>query len=459
MDVLLEGEWSRRWQASLGRDRVRRVFDDELTRIRRRLLEGEDVDLSPEPLRRRLEGLLKAEERRRLRPLVNATGVVIHTNLGRSCLADEALSAVADVASGYSNLEYDLDEGVRGHRNAHVEVALCTLTGAEAALVVNNNAGAVLLCLSALAKGTEVVVSRGELVEIGGSFRIPDIMAFSGAELAETGTTNRTHLADYVGAITERTSMLLKVHPSNFRIEGFTAAPRRRDLAVLAHERGLLLMEDAGSGLLVDGRILGLEGETDVRACLNEGVDVVTFSGDKMLGGPQIGVIAGRRSVVDRLRGHPVLRALRVDKMTLAAFEVTMQLYMKGEYDAIPTLSMLRRTGESMKAQATRLAARLRRVTSARVSVVEVEDAVGGGSCPELPLTGWGVAVTRHPLGGAGRLQALLRARDLPVLCGARRLADVDDALVIHVRTLRPGDEKELSAAFGDIESSVKGSK
>jgi len=454
MDVLLDGEWTRRWQADLGREMVRRVFNEELTRLRRRLLEGEDVDLSPDALRRTLEGLLKAEGRRRLRPLVNATGVVIHTNLGRSCLADEALTAVTEVASGYSNLEYDLDGGVRGHRNAHVEGALRALTGAEAALVVNNNAGAVLLCLSALAKGTEVVVSRGELVEIGGSFRVPDIMAFSGAELVETGTTNRTHLKDYAGAITERTSMLLKVHPSNFRIEGFTAAPERAALAALAHDRGVILMEDAGSGLLVEGGVLGLEGETDVRACLAAGVDVVTFSGDKMLGGPQIGVIAGKKFVVDRLRGHPVLRALRVDKMTLAAFEITMRLYMRGDYDAIPTLSMLRRTGESMKAQATRLAARLRRVTSARVSVVEVGDAVGGGSYPALPLAGWAVAVTGHPLGGAGRFQALLRVRDLPVLCGARRLAGIDDALAIHVRTLRPGDEKELIQAFADLQPS-----
>jgi L-seryl-tRNA(Ser) seleniumtransferase len=459
MDVLLEQEWSRRWQARLGREAVKRIFSDELTRIRRRLLEGENLDLSPAFLWNILEGLLKAEGHRRLRPLINATGVVIHTNLGRSCMADEALSAMRDVASGYSNLEYDLDEGGRGHRNAHVEGPLCALTGAEAALVVNNNAGAVLLCLLALAKDTEVIVSRGELVEIGGSFRIPDIMAFSGAKLVETGTTNRTHLKDYAEAITEKTSMLLKVHPSNFRIEGFTAAPERRDLAALAHERGLLLMEDAGSGLLIDGRILGLDGESDIRTCLDEGVDIVTFSGDKMLGGPQIGVIAGKRPVVDRLRGHPMLRALRVDKMTLAAFETTTRLYMRGDYDAIPTLSMLRRTRESMKAQATRLAGRLRRATSARVSVVEVEDAVGGGSCPALPLAGWGVSVTEHPLGGAGRLQTLLRDRDLPVLCGARRLAGVDDALVIHVRTLRPGDEKELCLAFGGLETPDKSDK
>ncbi|MDR1048186.1 MAG: L-seryl-tRNA(Sec) selenium transferase, partial [Synergistaceae bacterium] len=335
MDTLLEKEWALPWQKELGRETVKRIFNGELERLRRRILEGGDP-ASPEELRAALEKLLKAQGRCRLRPLLNATGVVIHTNLGRSRLAEEAIRAVRTVASGYSNLEYDLEEGTRGQRNAHVEEALCALAGAEAALVVNNNAGAVLLCLSALARGTEVIVSRGELVEIGGSFRVPDIMEYSGALLVEAGTTNRTHLQDYARAVTERTSMLLKVHPSNFRIEGFVAAPSRTDLAALARERGLLFMEDAGSGLLAEGSALGLEGETSVRTCLEEGVDIVTFSGDKMLGGPQIGVIAGRKTAVDRLRGHPVLRALRVDKMTLAAFEATLRLYMKGNYDDIP---------------------------------------------------------------------------------------------------------------------------
>ncbi|MDR1977532.1 MAG: L-seryl-tRNA(Sec) selenium transferase [Synergistaceae bacterium] len=483
MDVLLGKEWTVCWQKRLGRETVKRVFNEELSRIRRALLDGKDADVSAETLDRTLAALLAAAERRRLRPVINATGVVVHTNLGRSRLADEALRSVEDVAGGYSNLEYDLDEGVRGHRNAHVEEILCALVGAEAALVVNNNAGAVLLCLSALARGTEVVVSRGELVEIGGSFRIPDIMEFSGAELVETGTTNRTHLKDYARAVTERTSMLLKVHPSNFRMEGFTSAPERSELAALAHERGLIFMEDAGSGLLIQGRALGADfaEETDVKTCLSEGVDLVTFSGDKMLGGPQIGVIAGKKALVDRLRGHPALRALRVDKMTLAAFETTMRLYMRGDYDAIPTLAMLRRTQESMKAQATRLAGKLRRAvlpakaassvapsvasstagTHVAISVAAVEDAVGGGSCPALPLPGWGVSIALHRRGGSpsggspnggsprygsGRLQETLRARELPILCGAR-----EDMLMIHVRTLRPEDESEIVRAFKEL--------
>jgi L-seryl-tRNA(Ser) seleniumtransferase len=455
MDVLLGKEWTLPWQKRLGRETVKQVFNEELSRIRSALLQGESVDVSAEALDETLRDLLRVAGRRRLRPVLNATGVVVHTNLGRSSLAAEALRSVQEVAGGYSNLEYDLEKGVRGHRNAHVEEVLCSLTGAEAALTVNNNAGAVLLCLSALARGTEVVVSRGELVEIGGSFRIPDVMECSGAELVETGTTNRTHLRDYAQAITERTSMLLKVHPSNFRMDGFTAAPERRELADLAQKRGLIFMEDAGSGLLIEGRALGADfhEETDVRTCLKEGVDLVTFSGDKMLGGPQIGVIAGKKALVDRLRGHPVLRALRVDKMTLAAFETTMRLYLRGDYDAIPTLAMLRRTQESMKTQAARLAGKLRKVfpstekTQVEISVLAVEDAVGGGSCPALPLSGWGVSVeVRSNLYGTGRLQRILRARELPILCGAR-----EDALVIHVRTLRPQDEKEIALAFSEL--------
>jgi len=361
---------------------------------------------------------------------------------------------VREAAANYSDLEYNLNDGTRGRRGANAEDDVCALTGAEAALVVNNNAGAVLLCLSGLARGTEVVVSRGELVEIGGSFRIPEIMEFSGATLVEVGATNMTHLRDYERAVTDKTSMLLKVHPSNFRIEGFTGKPERRELADLARERGLIFMEDAGSGLLIKPTDSPMwDGETDVKTCLEEGVDLVTFSGDKILGGPQIGVVAGKRALIDRLRVHPVMRALRVDKMTLAAFEATMRLYRKKDYDAIPTLAMLRRTQESMKAQASRLAAKLRKAaggatgqTGQKFSVVQVSDAVGGGSLPAVPLPGWGVAVTKHPLGGAGRLQTLLRAREIPVICGAR-----DDALVIHVRTIRPADEAEVVRAFGEL--------
>ncbi|GHS94334.1 L-seryl-tRNA(Sec) selenium transferase [Synergistales bacterium] len=447
MDILLEQEWTKNAQAELGRDTVKRIFNEELAKLRHLILSGSDVDVSLDSLKLTLEVVLREQVRPRLRPMLNATGVVIHTNLGRSQLSKPAIEAVTSVASSYSNLEYNLKEGVRGHRNEHIETSLCAVTGAEASLVVNNNAGAVLLCLSALSRGSEVVLSRGELVEIGGSFRIPDIMEFSGAKLVEVGTTNRTHLKDYARAIGENTSMLLKVHPSNFRMTGFTTSPSRADIASLAHERGLIFMEDAGSGLLVEGSELGLSGETDIAESLRSGVDIITFSGDKMLGGPQIGVIAGKKAIVDSLRGRPVLRALRVDKMTLAAFEATIRLYMKKSYDEIPTLAMLRRTDESMKAQAARLAAKLRKVSGgANVAVIRVDDAVGGGSCPEQPLRGWGVAVSGHPLGSAGHLASILRAHSTPILCGAR-----DEALVLHVRTLRVEDEREIVRAFGEI--------
>lgn len=446
MDTLLGQDWAELWSQRLGRERVKGVIDGELTALRRRLLSGSEED--PAAVGALCLTALERAAQPHLRPVINATGVIIHTNLGRSLLAEEAIEAVSWAAGGYTNLEYDLEAGSRGQRNAHVEPLLCALTGAEAALVVNNNAGAVLLCLFALAKGREAIVSRGELVEIGGSFRVPDIMEFSGARLVEVGTTNRTHLEDYARAITEETALLLKVHPSNFRIEGFTSAPGREELARLAHERGLPLMEDAGSGLVVDGEALGLRGETSVRECLAQGVDLVTFSGDKMLGGPQIGVIAGKKEVVGRLRKHPILRTLRVDKMTLAAFEATLRLYLRGALDEIPTPAMMRRSPDSLRAQAERLADLLRGrlPQETQVQVIPVEDAVGGGSCPEMPLKGWGVAVSGHPAGGAGHLQALLRAGRTPLLCGAK-----DDALILHVRTLRPGDEEAVVEALAGL--------
>ena len=451
MDILLTQDWAGSWVERMGRETVKRVLNAELTALRRRLLSGSDEDVSLEGLREVCLASLASAERPNLRPVINATGVVIHTNLGRSLLAEEAVRAMTRAATGYSNLEYDLAQGKRGQRNVHVEDLLCELTGAEAALAVNNNAGAVLLSLFALARDTAVVVSRGELVEIGGSFRVPDIMEFSGAHLVEVGTTNRTHLEDYARAIGERTSMLLKVHPSNFRIEGFTAAPEREDLARLAHERGLIFMEDAGSGLIVDGERLGLQGEASVRDCIEEGVDIITFSGDKMLGGPQIGVIAGRRAVVTRLRKHPILRTLRVDKATLAAFEATLRLYRRDALDAIPTPAMLRLSLETMKERAEELARALRdRVGSkhpgVKVEVIPVDDAVGGGSYPEKPIKGWGVALSGHPAGGAGRLQALLREGERPAVCGAR-----EDALVLHVRTLQPGDAEALVEALANL--------
>ncbi len=448
MDIILGYEWVQSWLDTLGRMRVKRIINAELSCIRQLILNDESMEFSPDDFRTSCITALASASRPNLRRVINATGVVIHTNLGRSLISPEAVKAMAHIASSYSNLEYDLKAGSRGQRNSLIEDLLCSLTGAEASLVVNNNAGAVMLALSALSKGTEVVVSRGELVEIGGSFRIPDIMELSGARLHETGTTNRTHLYDYERAINGDTSMLMKIHPSNFRIEGFTLSPERRELATLAHERGLIFMEDAGSGLLVDGEVIGLPantGEISIKSCLEAGADIVTFSGDKILGGPQIGGIVGKKEYIDRLKKYPLARALRVDKVTLSGFEATLRLYAQGRYDDIPTLRMIRMDNDAMRSHAEAIADNLRNKVNAEVRIIEVEDATGGGSCPEIKLKGWGVSV-KHKTLGAGYIQKLLRGFDVPVLCGAR-----DDEIVVHVRTLQDGDDDVLAGALGSV--------
>ena len=451
MDIILNYDWVQKWTGRLGRGRVKREINRVLSEIRKKILSDEGCEFSTEEFRASCLKAFASAALPSLRSVVNATGVVIHTNLGRSLIANRAITAMNEAAGCYSNLEYDLKAGARGQRNSHTEEILCSLTGAESSLAVNNNAGAVMLTLSALAKGREVVVSRGELVEIGGSFRIPDIMNLSGAKLVEVGTTNRTHLFDNERAITENTAMLLKVHPSNFRIEGFTTAPERKDLAKLAHEHGLIFMEDSGSGLMVDGESIGLPantGEISIKACVEAGTDIVTFSGDKILGGPQIGGIVGRKKYLDILKKYPMARALRVDKVTLAGFEATLRLYAKGLLDEIPTLRMLRLKAETLKARAESLAEELSRKLDSKnseVRVVEVQDASGGGSCPEIALKGWGVAV-RHKTFGAGHIQRLLRELETPILCGAR-----DDEIVIHIRTLQESEDETVIDALEDV--------
>ena len=448
MDIILNYDWVQAWIEKLGRVRVKRVINKELSAIRKNILEDDSAVFSSEDFKSSCLTALAFASHSSLRRVINASGVVIHTNLGRSLIAPEAVKAMSEIASSYSNLEYDLKAGTRGQRNSHVEELLCALTGAEASFVVNNNAGAVMLALSALAKGREVVVSRGELVEIGGSFRIPDIMELSGATLVEVGTTNRTHLYDYERAINENTSMLLKIHPSNFRIEGFTASPERKELARLAHERGLIFMENAGSGLMVDGEEISLPAnanEISIKSCLECGADIVTFSGDKILGGPQIGGISGRKKFVDKLKRYPMARALRVDKVTLAGLEATLRLYVRGLYDEIPTLRMIRLDNETMKNSAEALAEKLSQTLNAEVRCIEVEDATGGGSCPEIKLKGWGVSV-KHKVMGAGHIQKMLRYLDVPVLCGAR-----DDEIVIHVRTLQPSEDELVIKALEGV--------
>ncbi len=382
--------------------------------------------------------------------MINATGVVLHTNLGRAPLAEAALARVVEVARGYSNLEYRLDERRRGSRHEHVAELLATLTGAEDALVVNNCAAAVLLALSALAAGREVVVSRGELVEIGGSFRVPDVMRASGARLVEVGTTNRTHARDYEGAIDAQTALLLKVHRSNFAIVGFTTEVAPAELAELAHRKSLVAMVDLGSGALADLRALGLpnpEGsEPTVTELVGAGVDVVTFSGDKLLGGPQAGIIVGRRAIITQMRGHPLLRAVRPDKMTLAALEATLELYRDGRSSEIPALAMLATPEPTLEARARSFAAACALAAPALAfTPARVRSAVGGGALPTVEPWSWAVAVSARDAGGpsAEALDARLRAAATPIVA---RIAE--DRLLLDVRTLGDDDLPAIARAF-----------
>jgi L-seryl-tRNA(Ser) seleniumtransferase len=383
-----------------------------------------------------------------LRPVLNATGVVLHTNLGRALLSRLAQERLASVAGAYSNLELELATKTRGSRYAHVEPVLRRLTGAEAALVVNNNAAAVLLALESLARGKEVVVSRGELIEIGGEFRIPDIMRRSGAVLREVGTTNRTHLRDYAEAIGPDTALLLKVHSSNYRVVGFTAAVSSRELAALGRDRSVPVMEDLGSGSLVDLRPFGLPHEPTVPEVVASGVDLVSFSGDKLLGGPQAGILVGREAVVARLRTNPLNRALRVDKLTVAALEATLAAYEGG--DALETIPALRLLTEPARAVRARARAVLRRLPTdvrarlaARLEAGEAE--VGGGALPTVTLPTAGVSVGATGM-AARALDVALRRGD-PAVIG--RL--VDDRLFLDCRTILAGEVPALAQALRGV--------
>ncbi|HSH68779.1 MAG TPA: L-seryl-tRNA(Sec) selenium transferase [Deferrisomatales bacterium] len=377
--------------------------------------------------------------------VINATGVILHTNLGRAPLAPEAVAAMLR-AAGYCNLEYDLVRGARGSRHDAVEGVLREVTGAEAALVVNNNAAAVLLGLTALARGREVVVSRGELVEIGGAFRIPEVMAQGGAILREVGSTNKTKPLDYERAIGPDTALLLKVHTSNYRILGFTASVALEELVALGHRQGVAVMEDLGGGCLMDLGEFGIEREPTVQDSVRSGADLVTFSGDKLLGGPQAGILVGHRDAVEACGRHPLMRALRPDKVTLAALEATLALYRDGRRarERIPTLMMLAATGDALRDRAEQLAADLRGALGegAAVAVAAGVSEAGGGSLPLQGLPTWVVEVRRHG-GGTSRLEAALRRHDPPVIARVH-----EDALVLDPRTVAPDQEPRLVDAL-----------
>lgn len=391
-----------------------------------------------------IEDALRRAERPGLRRVINATGVVLHTNLGRSPLPAPAVAAVADTASGYCDLEYDLEGGGRGSRHTACAALIAELTGAEAALVVNNCAAAMLLALSALAAGGEAVVSRGELVEIGGGFRIPDVIRQGGARLVEVGTTNRTRLSDYEEAIGPETRLLLRVHRSNYRITGFTAAPDPAEIAALAHRRGLLAIEDLGSGALLDLSRLGLPREPTMSDAIAAGMDLVCASGDKLLGGPQAGLIAGRAETIARLARHPLMRALRPDKMTLAALEAVLRLYRDPErlVASVPVLAMLAAPVEALADRAERLRAML--PPALQPEVIADEALVGGGSLPGTALPTRAVAL-RGPGIGAEELARRLRHGTPPVV---GRLSS--GRLLLDLRTVADAEVPDLAAAVAD---------
>lgn len=381
-------------------------------------------------------------------PVINASGVIIHTNLGRAPLAPAAAARAAEVAGGYSNLEYDLEAGARGSRHVHAEQLLCALTGAEAAVVTSNNAAATMLVLATLATGREVIVSRGELVEIGGGFRVPDVMAQSGAVLREVGTTNRTRVTDYAAAISDRTALILRVHPSNFRIEGFTERPALADLATLAHRFSLPIFEDLGSGWLGVPHTQpwpdALADEPSVRHSLEAGVDLVAFSGDKLLGGPQCGLIVGRRQWIEPLRTHPLMRAVRAGKLTCAALEATLGLWMSEPLRAqIPVIAMLRMTADAINARAVALVDTLRRTTpDAQCTIVDGASTIGGGSAPQSRLPTRLLAV-RSARRSTTDLEAALRHGTPPVVARVQQ-----DAVLFDLRTVAPEHDAVLGQAI-----------
>ena len=396
----------------------------------------------------RLENAWQVERLAGTQRVINATGVIIHTNLGRAPLSDDARRAVAG-AAGYCSLEYDLETGKRGRRGARAEKLLEELTGAESVLIVNNCAAAAFFVLTVFAAGGEVVISRGELVEIGGDFRVPDVLSQSGATLREVGTTNRTKLADYEKAINDKTRVLLRVHPSNYRIVGFTATPSVTELAALAQKRGVLFYEDIGSGALIDLAGAGLGDEPMVGASLVAGADVVTFSGDKLLGGPQAGIIAGKAEYVDRLRKHPLYRALRVDKLAYAALEATLEAYRRGAAIDVPVQKMLSMTIDDISRRVDNFVRRLKKQTAKsadlRSEIVDGESAIGGGAAPTAHLATKLIALTHGKL-SAPRLELALRQAEPPVISRI-----LEDKVLIDLRTVAESEESELLAAMASI--------
>ena len=443
VDQLLHTDAATELRLSVGLPRLTAIAREVTEELRAGAQSGALMEDSKEALlalaTNRLNEVCRVEQLARLRRVINATGVIVHTNLGRAPLSEGARNAVEE-ASRYCTLEYDPSTGARGKRGQRVEELLTQLTGAEAALVVNNCAAAALLILSVLAGDGETILSRGELVEIGGDFRVPDVMANSRTLMVEVGTTNRTSLEDYRSALNDRTRLLMKVHPSNYRIVGFTAAPELAELAALAHDAGLFLYEDAGSGVLNDLSALGINDEPIIRDSVSAGADVISFSGDKLLGATQAGLIVGRGEIIDRLRKHSLYRALRVDKLCLAALEATLEAHRRGAIEEIPVLQMLSLSADTIEERAKKFISRLLGSTTGTISatIVAGESAIGGGSGPNVhPPTA--LIALKHEKLKADDLGEKLRLSSPPVIA---RIAD--GLVLLDLRTVDPADEQEL---------------
>ncbi len=432
------------------RDRLREVLDElrhDIASANGRAETLGDAAKLTDEIERRLHTRFVHRQQMQTQRVINATGVVLHTNLGRAPLSQAALDAINEVAGDYCNLEYDLATGKRGKRGVGLESALRELLACEAAAVVNNCAAAVLLVLNTLAEGGEVIVSRGELIEIGGSFRIPDVIAKSGARLREVGTTNRTRLSDYESAINEHTKVILRAHPSNYRIIGFTEKPELEALAQLARERGLPLFEDLGSGCLTDLNPLGIHDEPTVAQALNAGASVVAFSGDKLLGGPQSGIILGDAELIRRIKSNPLMRALRVDKLTYAALEATVAAYRSGRaIEEIPVQAALHASKETINRRAHAFLQRAQNLGDGlRLSLIDGNSVIGGGSAPETKLPTTLISVTSQSQ-SANELEGILRRHSPPIIARI-----VDDQLVIDLRTVTPAGEEEILAALSKL--------
>jgi len=442
VDECLKSSYGGRWLDSFPRKTVLRAIREVIDSRRKAILNGAAAEVSIDAISQDIEETINKLSAYKLRSLINATGVVIHTNLGRSILSDKAIDHVTKTARSYSNLEYEITTGKRGKRYSNIKDIIKELTGAEDAVVVNNNAAAVLICIDTFAKGKEVIVSRGELVEIGGSFRIPEVMASSGAILREVGTTNKAHLADYKNALCGSTAILLKVHQSNYRVIGFTQEVPIEQLVKIGKEYRIPVVADLGSGCMIDFKKYGVHGEPTVQEVVSAGADIVTFSGDKLLGGPQAGIIVGREKFIQKIQKNPLLRAMRIDKMTLASLEATFMQYLDEEkaLEEIPTLRMLTEPADMIKRRAKKILSSLKKDIAghAKLEVVPDESQAGGGSLPEINFPTFAISIRPSNI-SVNELEKRLRLGGPPVIARIK-----GDALLIDARTVQDGEVRVL---------------